>query len=348
MVKKVSPSSTKAQILEAYDELMQQLQEKVADNPKELKEREEKQNLVEKATAKNEPEISKNISSLKTNVTEVLDKIEENLLNEYKRLSEIQEAIKVEKKNLEDLYEISANADTLAAILLAQKEKNQQFKEEMLQKEKGLLDLLESKKVASEEEMAKIKAQWAAEKNEMQTGLKEEKERIAKERKREEEEFQYSLKLNRKKEQDIYEQKKANQERELAEKKASFEKEIVEREKVVLETEAELKTLRQKAEQFPKELEKVVKETEKQLTETLELQYKFEKELLAKETEGELNLSRQTVNTLESRIKEQENQIEQLLQKADSSEKTVKDIAIKALDSASKIQVLPKESKQGE
>ncbi|RLD30530.1 MAG: hypothetical protein DRI73_10210, partial [Bacteroidetes bacterium] len=63
MVKKVSPSSTKAQILEAYDEVLQQLQEKVADNPKELKEREEKQKLVEKATAKNEPEISKNISS---------------------------------------------------------------------------------------------------------------------------------------------------------------------------------------------------------------------------------------------------------------------------------------------
>ena len=348
MVKKVSPSSTKAQILEAYDEVLQQLQEKVADNPKELKEREEKQKLVEKATAKNEPEISKNISSLKTNVTEVLDKIEENLLNEHKRLSEIQDAIKVEKKNLEDLYGISANADTLAAILLAQKEKKQQFEEEMVQKEKDLIDSLDTKKITFEEVTAKAKDQWEAEKIEIQSGLKEEKERIAKERKREEEEYQYNLKLNRKKEQDIYEQKKANQDRELVEKKAAFEKEIVEREKAVLETEVELKTLRQKAEQFPKDLEKAVKETEKQVAEALESQYKFEKELLAKETEGELKLGNQTINTLENKIKEQENQIKQLSQKADSSEKTVKDIAIKALDSASKIQVLPKEMKQGE
>ena len=348
MVKKVSPSSTKAQILEAYDEVLQQLQEKVADNPKELKEREEKQKLVEKATAKNEPEISKNISSLKTNVTEVLDKIEENLLNEHKRLSEIQDAIKVEKKNLEDLYGISANADTLAAILLAQKEKKQQFEEEMVQKEKDLIDSLDSKKITFEEVTAKAKDQWEAEKIEIQSGLKEEKERIAKERKREEEEYQYNLKLNRKKEQDIYEQKKANQDRELVEKKAAFEKEIVEREKAVLETEEELKTLRQKAEQFPKDLEKAVKETEKQVAEALESQYKFEKELLAKETEGELKLGNQTINTLENKIKEQENQIKQLSQKADSSEKTVKDIAIKALDSASKIQVLSKEPKQGE
>lgn len=348
MIKKVSPTNTKTQILEAYNELLNKLQEKAADNPKELKEREEKKMLVEKASEKNEPEISKNISFLKTNVTEVLDKIEENLLSEYKRLSEIQEAIKTEKKNLEDLYEISSNADTLAAILLAQKEKKQQFQEEMAQQEKDLNDLLEFKKTTFGDEMAKTKAQWEVEKKEMQVGLKEEKERNDKQRKREEEEYQYNLKLSRSKEQDIYEQKKAGQERSMAERKAAFDKEITEREKAVLEAEEELKTLRQKAEQFPKELEKSLKETEKQITEALETRYKFEKELLAIETEGELKLSNQTIKTMENRIKEQENLVNQLSQKADSSEKTVKDIAIKALDSASKMQVLPKESKQGE
>jgi len=49
MAKKISPTSTKAQILEAYNELLQKLQEKVADNPKELRAREEKSNVVKTA-----------------------------------------------------------------------------------------------------------------------------------------------------------------------------------------------------------------------------------------------------------------------------------------------------------
>ena len=348
MEKKVSPTNTKAQILEAYNELLKQLEEKAADNPKEVREREEKQKTVEKAAANDEPAISKNITALKSNVAGVLDKIEENLLNEYKRLSEIREAINIEKTNLKELYEISAGADTLAAILLAQKEKKQQFEEEMAQKEKELNESLAAGKTVFEEEMTRQKAQWEAEKKAMQAALKEGKEQTSRERKREEEEYQYTLKLTRKKEQDIYEQKKATLERELAEKKAAFEKEIAEREKAVVAAEEELNMLRKKSEQFPKELENAIKDTEKQVTETLETKYKFEKELLAKETEGELKLHEQTIKTLEAKIKEQDNLIKQLTQKADSSEKTVKDIAIKALDSASKIPVMSKEPKQGE
>lgn len=348
MEKKVNLTNTKAQIFEAYNKLLKQLEEKAADNPKEVREREEKQKTVEKAAANNEPAITKNITSLKSNVGDVLDKIEENLLAEYKRLSEIREAINIEKKNLKELYEISAGTDTLAAILLAQKEKRQQFDIEMEQAQKDLKEDLAAKKAAFEEEMSRQKAQWEAEKKAMQTELKEEKEQIQKERKREEEEYKYSLEQNRKKEQDAYELKKAAQERELTEKKAAFEKEIAEREASVLAAEEELITLRQKAEQFPKELEKAIKDTEKQVTETLETKYKFEKELLAKETEGELKLRDQSIKTLEGKIKEQETLIKQLTQKADSSEKTVKDIAIKALDSASKIPMTGKEPKQGE
>ena len=52
-----------------------------------------------------------------------LDKLEEKLVNEYKILENLQQAIAVEKKNLEELYQISANADSLSALILAQKEK---------------------------------------------------------------------------------------------------------------------------------------------------------------------------------------------------------------------------------
>jgi len=60
-----------------------------------------------------------------------------------------------------------------------------------------------------------------------------------------------------------------------------------------------------------------------------------------KEEEYQYNLKR-------TRKKEQENLNKQLSQKADSSEKTVKDIALKALDSTSKMQIISKETKPGE
>jgi len=346
MEKKVNLTNTKAQILEAYSKLLKQLEEKAADNPKEVREREEKQKIVEKATANNEPVIAKNIAALKSNVADVLDKIEENLLTEYKRLSEIREAIKIEKKNLEELYEISAGTDTLAAILLAQKEKKQQFDMEMEQAQKDLKEDFAAKKAAFEEEMTLQKTQWEAEKKAVGFASKEEKEQKFKERKREEEEYKYSLEQNRKKEQDAYELKNAVQERELTEKKAAFEKEIAEREASVLSAEDELINLRQKAEQSPKELENAVKDAEAQITQTLETKYKFEKELQAKDTEGKIKLGEQAIKTLQDKIKEQETLIKQLAQKADGSEKTVKDIAMKAIESTSKTVIVDKESRK--
>jgi len=164
MPQKVSATNTKAQILEAYNKLLKQLEEKAEDDPKAQREREEKQKTVEKAAANTGPAISKNISSLKSNVSDVLDKIEKDLLNEYKRFSEIREAISIEKKKLEDLYEISAATDTLAAILLAQKEKRQQFDIEMEQAQKGLKEDLAAKRAAFDEEMTQQKARWEAEK----------------------------------------------------------------------------------------------------------------------------------------------------------------------------------------
>ena len=125
MSQKVNLTNTKAQIFEAYNKLLKQLEEKAADNPKEIKARVEKKQTVEKAAANNETAISKNIASLKASVSSVLENLEQSLNREYKRLSEIQEAIRIEQERLKELYDISANTDTLAAILLAQKEKKQ-------------------------------------------------------------------------------------------------------------------------------------------------------------------------------------------------------------------------------
>ena len=103
------------------------------------------------------------------------------------------------------------------------------------------------------------------------------------------------------------------------------------------------KELRKRNENFPKELEVAVKNAIEQTTEKMELNYKFEKELSEKQTEGELNLKKQTIETLQSKIKDLEQTIKELSQKANTAESSVKDIAIKAIESSSKIKIVDKQ-----
>ncbi len=167
MPQKVSATNTKAQILKAYEELLKEVESRKADNPKVIHQEKEEKKKVASATAKTEEGIVKSIADLKLKIGETLDTIAKNLLSEKEQLREIQEAIAIEKKNLEDLYGISANADTLAALLLAQEEKKKSFEEEMASRKKEFEEKMAQEKAAFEAEMKNQKAVWEQEKKEM-------------------------------------------------------------------------------------------------------------------------------------------------------------------------------------
>jgi len=332
MDKKVSTTNTKAQILEAYDELMKKLEEKSNDNPKEVQQRNEERKTVDSAQKNTDKSILKDISGLKASFLDSIEKVQENLLLEYKKLSTIQEAIGIEKKNLEDLYGLSSNTDSLAAILLAQKENKQKFDEEMKETRDAFVS-----------EMAELRSIWDKEKLERESQIKEDTELKKKLKKREEEEYDYALIQKRKKDTDEYNIKKLQQETELKEKKNTFEKDFAEREKDIKEKEKEYAELKKASEDFPKEIEKAVINARTELENKLDTSFKFDKELLAKETEGILNLKILQIKTLENKITEIEAQLKAAGQKVDVSEKSVKDIAMKAIDSSSKVQFIEKE-----
>jgi len=332
---KVSPTNTKAQILEAYDELLKKLEEKSEDKPKEVQQRKEDLKTVESAQKNTEDSIIKGISSLKVSFNDALEKILQSLTVEHKKLADIQAAIKIEKQNLENLYGLSANADSFAAILLAQKESREKFEEE-----------IKTARAAFETEMNDSKAKWDKEKADRDEQIKEEKALTLKTRKREEEEYLYALQQKRKKEDDEFELKKAKQESELKEKKIAFEKEYAEREKTIAEKEQEFEALKKAADNFPKELEKDVQEANVALEAKLSAEFKYKTDLSAKDTEGIMQLKNLQIATLENKIKEMDAQSNLLGQKAETAEKSVKDIALKAIESSQKVQYFESE-KQG-
>ncbi len=336
MENKITSKSTKNQILEAYESLLSKLKSQKSEEPKKVQEEQKKEEIVSKAGELSNEGIIKRISDLKVSVSSSLDNLGEQYLTEYKKFAELQEAIEIEKNNLKDLYGLSANSDSLAAMILAQKEQKESFEKEMANQKSELEDLIKSEKENFEHEMSQKREVWKKEQIDQDLKAKETQEELKKSRKRDEEEYEYNLKIKRKKEQDIYEQNKLQQEKELEEKKVSFEKDYEERMSKLKESENELIELRQKTKEFPEELSKAIEMAVKDAVDKIKAEHSFQIELKAKEVEGELRLKDQTINALEAKISEMEISMKEMSVKTATAENSVKDIAIKAIESSSK------------
>jgi len=350
MEPEISLKNTKNEILAAYEDALKKLQTQKTAEPKQAQEEKRQQEVIKRASDNSTEGIVTGIATLKLSVAKELDKLNEQLTTEHKKLEDIQTAIRLEKNNLEELYQVTSNADSLAAMLQAQKEKKAQFETEMAEKrsifeEKMKNDkLIFDEKIKSEQEsfetsMKTQKELWKSEQIKWSEQQKELKEKTDKDRKREEEEYAYNLNLTRKKESDLYAEEKARLEKELAEKKTSFDKEIASREAEVVSAENELKELRIKTAAFPSEIEKALADAVKRASEKLLLEFKFEKELTAKQTEGEIKLEEQTIETLKSKIKDMEAILSDMSKKTAIAETSVKDIAMKAIESSGKMQL---------
>ena len=310
MNEEVSSKNTKKEILDAYDKLRQQLQDKKKEIPGPEPKDPPKARVVEEASRLQPDKIMKDISALKIGLSQSLDRVEEALIEEHKKLSGVSEAIRLEKDNLQNIYQIKAEADSLAVLITIHKEKKQDLEQDIKEKREA----------------------WEKEKQNFEQGVKEERERIRKEKEREEDEYVYNRNQKRKKEEDTYNEKVAKQEKELKEKREAFEKDMLEREADIKAREEELKDLRKKAELFPAQLEEAVKQKENEITERLTSNFKHEKELLEKEYQGELKLMNQTIKSLQDKIKDQDNMMNQLYKKVENADKNVKDIVLKAIE----------------
>ncbi|CAN5145290.1 hypothetical protein BH20BAC1_BH20BAC1_03430 [soil metagenome] len=323
-------TNTKKEILAAYNELLKKKEAESSRHPKEEKAEKQKEETVKVARSLSAEGIVKGLADMKLNISVSIDKIEDSLLHEFQKLEKLQEAISYESAYLEELYGIKANADSLAVLLTANKEKKQAFETEM-----------EQRKTIFEEIMREKKQEWDKEQKEREQKWKEEDNDRKRAISREEEEFKYAKNLSRKKEEDEYQAKKAAQEKELADQKQSVEKALEEREKGIATKEQELETLRSQVANFPATLEKEIAAARMQSEEQLTTRYQFEKDLFTKEMEGENKLLQQAITSLQAKIKEQDSLIASLNEKASTAGAQVQTIALKALDSASSLRYSP-------
>lgn len=319
----VSLKSTKQEILAAYQEALDKLKSDQKENIKKEKAVQEESELVQRACDTSKEQIIQNLASVKLNLTKTIDELESSMSKEFTTLSELQASIQIITKELDDLYAIKANADSLNVLILAQKERKETFEREM-----------DNAEINFSQKCMEREAQWKKEQEKKETEFKDQMEETKKKRQREEEEYQYNLKLARKKEEDVYAARKEALEKELNAKRTEMLKDLTERETILTSQEKELKELRERAGKFPAELERAMKEAEQKVKDKLTYEYKFQMEMTAKEIEGERKLNQQKIAALESKIKEQDAFIAQLTGKADTAGRQVQEIAMKTIEGA--------------
>ncbi len=312
-IQEVSEKNKKSEILDAYNELLDQVKKEKHQTLQEVKQQKEKVETLKRAGNLDSNKIAKSILDLKYALTKELDSLAQQMDTEHRKLGDLQESIAIESETIEELYGIKHNADSLAALILAQKQQKTSFEQEMLA----------------------TKTIWEREKEAYDQQVKEYKARTKKEWAREEEEYDYKINLERKKDLDQYEAKKHELEAGLTQKKAAFEKEFAERESAIIAQEEELKTLREQVSAFPTQLEKAIATAQRETTTQLETQFNHTIELSSKEHESESKLYRQTIETLQAKISDQDALIRQLTQKADASTNQVQQIALKAIEGSS-------------
>lgn len=315
----VSLKSTKDQILAAYNQVLSKLTEKQSDSPQEKKQKEEKAVVVEVASKLTSESILKDLSTLKLRSIQDIDGLSGNLLNEFTKLTTIRHAIEEEQQHLQDLYQIKETANTLAALIQAQAEEKETFEQEKVLKQQQF-----------DQDMNEAKAAWKKQLTTLEIEAKDRKEFLEKERKREEEDYRYTLDVKRRKELDDYDRHKAELEKDLEDRKAALDQ----RETNLKEQETLLNNLTLQVEEFSEVVKQAVADAEESLRSQLEKEHQYFLELKTRENITSQKLSDQKVSYLEAKIKEQDQLIKTLTQKADAATEQVQSIANRALDTS--------------
>ncbi len=329
--KKLTEKNTKQEMMEAYQSLVRQLEERRAAELRPEKRQQEKQaeEAVTVAAGLAPDGVERALGNLKADIGRNLAEIAERMAAEVTRFKAVQKAIESKERELEELYGIEKAAVSLAALIEAQNQKRREFEIELSQQKEELTREIET-----------TRADWEKEKKIHEAELRERDTLEKKGREREKEEFAYLFKREQQVARDKLNDEKAGLEKEILAKRESVAKELAEREKAVAAQEKELTELKQKAATFAKELESAVEKAVKEVTDRLKLEAKNREELLRKEFEGERNVSVARIEALEKMAKDLSDQSAKLSKQLENAYQKVQEIAEKAIEGSSQAKSL--------
>lgn len=330
-IRKISPTNTKQEMLEAYNTLLKQIQERDSLDLKPEVEMEKKRvkETLEITDSLSSEGVVKSIGNLRLEVGKMLTQLSDHLEEEVNKYRKVKEAIEIKNKELEEIYGIDKAAQSLAALIEAQSKKRQEFETEMTDKRAGF-----------ESEIQAQRLEWEKEKKLYEIKIKERDVEDAKARQRQKEEYEYAFKREQQLAWDKFADEKAQLEKEIQLKKETVEKQLAEREQKISNEEKRIIELQKKVDNFPKEIEIAVQKATKETVEKVQLDARNKEEFLKKSFEGEKNVFIVKIESLEQTVKEQKEQISKSSQQLEKAYQKVEDIAVKSVGSFSDVKSL--------
>ncbi len=325
----ITATSTKKEILDAYNNLLKALETKAQTElkPEKSKAEREKQQVVQIADELTTHKVIKTINELISETGKALTDIAVKLEAETERYNKLKRAIEMKEAELGEVFEIEKSAFTLAALLEAQKQQRMTFEDETARR-----------KALFEQEISQEKARWESQKKQYTEEVKDQREQEDKRRRREKEEYDY--KLGREKEQKItaLTDEINKLDKELLEKREEFDKqtkakeiELKEREQAVSAREKAMNDLQTKVDAFPGEIESAVDKAVNETTMKLTSETAKNEQLLMKGFEGEKNVLQARIDAFEQALATQKKQIEKLTEQMESAYAKMQDIAVRAV-----------------
>lgn len=164
--------------------------------------------------------------------------------------------------------------------------------------------------------------------------LTEETENKRRDWSREQEEYEYNAKLQRKRGDELYREERTKQENELEE-----------RENILKNREKEFIEMKKQVEEFPQKLDKLVLQKEKEIEKHFELEFQRKAELLKKDWDSQKNIYEMKLSNLEEYVKRQNSEITSLKQETERANKKAQELAVKLIESSASLPYKKEEQK---
>ncbi|MEN6335819.1 MAG: hypothetical protein ABFE01_16320 [Phycisphaerales bacterium] len=336
-VDSVEPSlkSTKQELLDAYNEMRQHVQErdKTQLKPEQKVQERKEAEILTAVQAMTAGGVLQKIGQLKQEMARTLADLGDKLAAEVDKCNQVQQAIDIKEKELAEVFGIDKAAGTLAALIEAQHAEKEEFEREMAAEKERLTGEIES-----------IREQWKSEKAERDAQAKEQDAIEAKRRQRQQEEYKYAFEREQQLARDKFEDEKAKMlaqkaqiEKDMKALREQTERDLQEREKRIAEREKEFASLQSQVQEFPKRLDAAVAAAVKETTERIQREAKYQQDLLHKDFEGQKNVLTARIQSLEKTVKEQSDQLGRLSQQQEAAYQKIQDVAVKAIEGASKL-----------
>lgn len=345
MVKRITSKNTKAEIMEAYEEMRQEktalesqvkkLNQEGKTGTTSAKSLGTKNDLSvnKRMVVKFQPDLQKTIDSLeqlKIGFGSAVSNLSEQLIAEAATLEQLQESVTEELAQLNELHEIeSVMEESLDTLIDSYNENAKTFAEELNQSQETW-----------HQQIQELRKSWEKEQENHQRDIQDRDESYQKEWEREEEEYDYNLKLGRDLAEEEYQQHKKNLYKELSETRQEQEKAWQQRENNIVEQEKEYQEAKEKVAIFEEQLEKKTKQGKEEGKGIGSYQAKVKADLRSKEIEGERQNYQLRIESLESTIENQETRIISLSEQLEAALKQVQDLAVKAIEGTSNRQSL--------